>query len=383
MTSARDVIHQAERTAGTPAPSRRGRRVLITEGAGSQSRAAVAAVRALAHEGYEPIVTVTGDLCLAASSRFCAGQVPVPSALDEPEAYAEAVRAELAAHDYVAVLPASDAAILALDMPLRHLLDKSACAEAAQRVGLSVPPTEVFTTLDEVRERADRLEYPVVVKPDLKRLMAARADSPSEFVAAATAVLAAGARILVQPYLADVLHGVVGTAWKGRIVVAMHMRYRAIWPQPCGTVASAETIAPDEELEGRLAALLRDYDGVFHADLAGPHLLDLNPRIHATLPLAVATGVNPVARYCDLVLGAEVATARARPGVFFRWIGGDLRSIIYRVGRGQLGWGEALRLAAPRRGAVHSFESWSDPGPMLAHARGLARRLAHPDAIRW
>ena len=52
-------------------------------------------------------------------------------------------------------------------------------------------------------------------------------------------------------------------------------------------------------------------------------------------------------------------------------------------GRGQLGWGEALRLAAPRWGAVHSFESWSDPGPMLTHARGLARRLAHPDAIRW
>ena len=383
MTSIREAFLQAGRTALPPSPTRRGRRVLITEGAGSQSRAAVAAVRALAQEGYEPIVTVTGDLCLAASSRYCAGRVPVPSALAEPEAYAEAVRAELAAHDYVAVLPASDAAILALDMPLRHLLDKAACAEAAQRVGLSVPPTEVFTSQEEVRDRADRLEYPVIVKPDLKMLMAARADSPSEFVAAATAVLAAGARILVQPYLADVLHGVVGTAWKGRIVVAMHMRYRNIWPQPCGTVASAETIAPDVQLEGRLAALLHDYDGVFHADLAGPYLLDLTPRIHATLPLAVATGVNPVARYCDLVLGADVATARARPGVFFRWIGGDLRSIIYRVGRGQLGWGEALRLAAPRWGAVHSFESWSAPGPMLTHARGLARRLAHPDAIRW
>ena len=40
--------------------------VLISEGGSGESRAAVAAVRALATEGYKPAVTVSGGLSLAA-----------------------------------------------------------------------------------------------------------------------------------------------------------------------------------------------------------------------------------------------------------------------------------------------------------------------------
>ena len=122
----------------------------------------------------------------------------------------------------------------------------------------------------------------------------------------------------MQPYLRDALRGVVGVAWRGRVVEAMHMRYERIWPLPCGTVACAVTVAPDVELEERLAALLAGYDGVFHADLAGPYLLDVNPRIHATLPLALAAGINPVVRYCELLSGAsdtrELANSRINCG---------------------------------------------------------------------
>lgn len=361
------------------------KRVLITEGTGGQSRAAVAAVRGLAREGYEPIVTVTGDLrdCLAASSRFCAGRVPVPSVLERPAEYAAAVRAELETGDYVATLPASDAAILALGMPVERLLDKSMCAEAARAAGMPVPPTTIFETPEQVRDAADGLEYPVIVKPDVKRLMAARADSAEEFISAGLAVLNAGSRILVQPWLADTMRGIVGVMWQGRIVVAMHMSYRAIWPQPCGTVASAVTVEPDAELEQRLEEILQGYDGVFHADLAGPYLLDLNPRIHATLPLAIAAGANTVARYCDLLNGVDVPTHRARSGVYFRWIGGEVRNIIYRVRRGQLGWLDAMKQAAPRGGTVHSLESVTDPGPMFTQARNLVRRLGNGTPVGW
>ncbi|HET7457977.1 MAG TPA: hypothetical protein VFJ74_09995 [Gemmatimonadaceae bacterium] len=349
--------------------------VLISEGGSGESRAAVAAVRALAAEGWRPAVTVSGDLSLAGASRHCARRVAVPPVEEQPEEYAAAVRAELASGDYLTLFPASDFAIVALGLPVERFLDKVACAEIARTVGLEVPPSRVFESAEALRAAAGALEYPVVVKPDVKRCAAARLESEAALLAAIDRGALDG-RVVVQPYLRDALRGVVGVAWRGRVVEAMHMRYERIWPLPCGTVACAVTVAPDVELEERLGALLAGYDGVFHADLAGPYLLDVNPRIHATLPLALAAGINPVVRYCELLSGAsDTGVRRARQGVFFRWIEGDVRSVARSVREGRLGVGGAVRALAPRRGAVHSYESLRDIGPLWTRVRYLSRRL--------
>ena len=356
--------------------------VLISEGGSGESRAAVAAVRALASDGWRPAVTVSGDLSLAGASRHCARRVEVPAVEERPEEYAAAVRAELAAHDYVALFPASDFALTALGLPVERFLDKVACAAAARAVGLAVPPSRVFESAEALRAAAGTLEYPVVVKPDVKRSAATRVESEGALLRAIERGTLAG-RVIVQPWLRDPMRGVLGVAWRGRIVEAMHMRYERIWPLPCGTVASARTVEPDLELEERLAALLAGYDGVFHADLVGPYLLDVNPRIHATLPLALAAGINPVARLCELLsgdageaaVGDQPPVRRARPGVFFRWIEGDVRSVARSVREGRLGVGAAVRALAPRPGAVHSYESLRDVGPLWTRVRYISRRL--------
>src|SRR5690348_86070 len=356
-------------------PSGDGPRVLISEGGSGESRAAVAAVRALAAAGYRATATVTGDLSLAGASRYCAERIPVPSATTDPQAYADAIRAEFASGSYVALFPASDQALLALDFPVHHLLDKITCARAAESVGLPVPPTQVFTSVTELLDAATQLAYPVVVKPDIKRYMACKVDSATALTTVFATRIAQPGRIIVQPYMRNELNGILGLVWNGRLVQSMHMRYHRIWPFPCGTVAAASTVPPNEELENRLVRLLAGFDGVFHADLAGPYLLDLNPRIHATLPLAVASGINPVAAYCDLVRGRAVTPARATAGVFFRWIEGDVRSVLHGLARGQLGSAAAVHALRPRRGTVHGYESWRDLGPLLARVRYAARRL--------
>jgi len=377
------VMPAAARPAHRPlAASARGRygSILITEGGTGESRAAVAAVRALAAAGYRPVVTVSDELSLAGASRYCAHRVPVPPVITDPTGYAAAVRAELASGAYLAVLPASDHALLALEFPVRQFLDKVACAEAARQVGLDVPPTYIFASTADLLDAAGHLQYPVVVKPAIKHYLAVRADSPAALTSALAPRIAQQGRMLVQPYVGASLRGVVGLAWKGRLLQTMHMRYHRIWPLPCGTVASASTIAPDPELEERLARLLTGYDGVFHADLAGRYLLDLNPRIHATLPLALASGTNPVARYGDLLRGQRVNPAHSRAGVFFRWLEGDMRSVMRGVRDGQLSAWSALRALMPRRGTVHSYECWRDPGPLWTRARYIARRLRQPRA---
>ena len=157
--------------------------VLVTEGGDGQSRAAVAAVRALAADGYRPAVTEYNGLSLAGASRHCARRVPVPLGEVDAEGYATAVRAELASRPYLAVFPNTDAALVALDAPVQHLINKESSARLAVAAGLPVPSSRVFDSAEELLGAAGELEYPVVVKPVVKRYAAARVESAHELEA--------------------------------------------------------------------------------------------------------------------------------------------------------------------------------------------------------
>jgi hypothetical protein len=329
-------------------------------------------VRALSAAGYRATVTETNGRSLAGASRACARRVTVPRVQGDGAAYAAAVRAELETRPYVTTFFATDGALLATGQPVRHLLDKEKSAELARAAGLEPPPTQVFESGAALMSAASQLRYPVIAKPALKFSPARLVDGPGALVRAAGEV---SGRILVQPVITDELHGVSGLAYHGRLVATMHTRYVRTWPQPCGTVAAAETLPPDDDLEARVASLLRDYDGPFHLDFAGRYLLDVNPRIHATLPLAVRGGANLVGMYCDLLQGRSVPSVRVGPGLRFRWMEGDLRSLLWNARRGT-SVSSTVGGLIPKRGTVHSFATIRDPGPALARARYLVGRLS-------
>jgi hypothetical protein len=296
----------------------------------------------------------------------------VPPADSDGAAYAAAVRAELETRPYVTTFYATDAALLAVDAPVRHLLDKTKSGELGRAAGLEPPPTQIFESGAALMGASADLGYPVIVKPALKLSTARFVDGPVALERAAGEV---DGRVLVQAVIDEELHGLGGLAFQGRLVATMHTRYLRVWPQPCGTVAVAETLPPDDDLEARVAHLLRDYDGPFHIDFAGGYLLDVNPRIHATLPLAVRGGANLVGMYCDLLRGRSVPTVRVAPGLRFRWTEGDLRSLLWNARRGTP-VSSTLGGLLPKRGTVHSFATIRDPGPSVARARYMLRRLS-------
>jgi hypothetical protein len=282
------------------------------------------------------------------------------------------VRAELETRPYLTTFFVTDAALLAVGAPVRHLLDKATSAELARAAGLEPPPTQVFESGAELLHAGPQLPYPVIVKPALK-LSAARVVDSS--VALERIAREVGGRVLVQPVIDDEFHGLGGLAYQGRLVATMRTRYLRLWPQPCGTVAAAETLPPDDDLEARVAHLLRDYDGPFHLDFVGRYLLDVNPRIHATLPLAIRGGANIVAMYCDLLQGRTVPSVRVAAGLRFRWMEGDLRSVLWNARRGAP-MSSTLGALVPKRGTVHSFASITDPGPAVERARYMLRRVS-------
>ena len=356
---------------GTPRVLEHSRWVLISDGGPGQARSTLAAVRALASAGYRPVVTTSGHRSLAASSRFCARTVEVPRA-GEPD-YATALRSHLE-RGYLTLLPASDAALIALHAPAAGLVDKIVLAQEAERAGILTPPSSVVSTRAELLAAGSELDFPVVVKPSVKHTIAAshsarRVSSLTELEA-----VEVDGPLLLQPYIDDPLRAVCGVMWQGKLVAAVHQRYKRTWPDDCGTASAAETTAPDVVLEERLAHLLRGHEGIFQAQFAGTYLLDLNPRVYGSLPLAVAAGANLPALLCDLIRGRKPHMVRAREGVFYRWIEGDVRHAINAVRTKEVSALGGLRMLAPRRRTAHSTESLADPRPVFERLRHAARR---------
>jgi hypothetical protein len=355
----------------------RGPWVLVADGSrrAGQGRSAVAALRGLAPRGYRPAVTVSGR-SLAAASRHCARRVNVPPVTDQ--GYAEAVRTEMERWPYLVCLPASDAALLALDARVEHLVDKAQLAKHAERAGIPMPPSRHFGSTEELLGASDQLDYPVIVKPTTHRYNPYRAASPAEL----TGRMLGEGEVVVQPYVRAPIRMVGGLLWRGRLLQAAHARWLRTWKLDVGNACAAETIAPDEALEERLEELFGGYEGVFNAQFVGPYLLDVHARVYGTHTLAVAGGTNLIASYCDLLQGKRVAAARARPGAFYRWIEGDLRHVAAALRARRMSLPQALSALRPRRGAAHGVESLTDPGPMLSRLRFGAGRVHLSDDER-
>jgi hypothetical protein len=361
-TSLADLLPGARVTAS--------RRVLVTDDGGGHARSAVAAVRALAQAGYEPTVAASGSGSLAAASRHTRRVIAVPP--PDRADYARIIHSFVLDGGYLATFPSSDAAVLALGAPVEQLLDKSALATRSEAAGFGALRSRSYPSAEALLAHAGQLDYPVVVKPIFSHFPARRATDSSDVY---HLPLGTGP-LLVQPWIDDPMRAVAGVVWDGDLVAVVHQRYLRTWPPDCGTAAAAETVAPDLEVEGRLLTLLAGYTGIFQAQLAGDFLLDLNPRVYGSLPLAVASGVNLPAILCALLRGEMVEQRRAQPGVAYRWLEGDLRHILAGVRAGRLSVAAAASAVRPRRRTAHSVFSVTDPGPQLArigHILGVRR----------
>lgn len=351
------------------------RSVLVTDGGDGQSRSAVAAVRALRTAGYRPVVTTSGPNNLAAASRDAAATVAVPPVDDADYPVAVADAAALA--DAVAVLPGSDASIVALGLPAQVLVDKTALGRLAASAGFTPPDERRFESFDELRASPD-LPFPIVVKAERKVRGAAfeaqRADRVADLDRLRVPV---GVPLVAQRLVPGGLRAVCGVMWRGEFAAVVHQRCERLWPPGCGVASAAVVVSRDETTESKLLALLAHHDGIFQAQLIGDHLLDLNPRVYGSLPLAVAAGVNLPAIWCGLLEHGDAArhrTLSASVGARYRWLEGDVRSVASSFRAGEIGLVAALGALAPRRHTAHSIESLRDPGPMLGRARAVLGR---------
>ena len=256
--------------------------------------------------------------------------------------------------------------------PLRTKRELPALAAAS---GLAAPATLFDGAAGELARA--RVSLPAVVKPAraVGALLSARAVESGDELGALVDELPPDEPVIAQ----EPVRGRLGSLAlvldrDGTVVARFQEEALRTWPAAAGSFAATVSVAPDEELVARAAAMLSaaGFWGLAQLDLVqrGDEtvLLDVNPRFYFCMPLALACGVNLPAAWHAVVEGRPAGSPRPYPaGVGYRWLVGDL----YAARHGHAG---RLRRAGPR---PRARAMWAADDP-LASALLTAAELTLP-----
>jgi predicted ATP-grasp superfamily ATP-dependent carboligase len=400
-----------------------GARILVTDAGWAP---ALAIIRSLARAGAEVIAAAPPATSAGFFSRHTAARLRYPSAELDPHGAVEAIltgarrfRADLvvpltdrlavglsdAAHRFDGVCPVT----LPHPSALEVSRDKAATLVVARSLGLRVPRTLLVRTVDEARQAAAAMTWPLVLKPQyshhsvdegpLRTFAVLFADSPEE-LARKMASYEGRCPVLLQEFVPGWGEGVELLLHDGRPLAAFqHRRLREV-PPTGGTSSLRESVPLDPSLYEQAAGLLGQlrWTGLamveFRVHDGNAVLMEVNGRVWGSLPLAVHSGMDFPMRLAELYLsgpppdGAPLATTY-RHGVRVRNLEMELRWIAsVALQRFPHRFhdlphrSQALSVALELLGPANKFDvqSLNDPLPGLVDAiqqvGGLGRRLA-------
>jgi predicted ATP-grasp superfamily ATP-dependent carboligase len=370
--------------------------VLVTD---AEERSAVAACESLSRAGYRVGASSHMRFAPAHWSRFADQRflTPHPRSRQFAERVAEIARE----NDFATVIPGSDGSVISLSthralfegtanlgLPPREVVDecvsKLSLLEKAAAAGLASPETVVCDDVQELTAAAQRLGYPLVLKPrgtvfshDGQLRQQVSALVPDE------AALQSHLPQLVFPCLVQrreqgQILSVGGVFADGRLLAAVPSRYMRTWKPEAGSVSFSKTVDVPADLLGRVTGLVGSlgWEGIFELELIERSdgafaALDFNPRIYGSLALAVSAGASLPSIWCDWLLRDRVSPSSVRPGVFYRWDDADLRHAWRYLRSGRVA--AAAGVLRPRRGTAHPYFRPGDPGPGLARFLQMIR----------
>lgn len=317
----------------------------------------IATVRSLGRRGVHVVGVSEHRAPPSFSSRYCGETRRVPSPADDLDGYAAALRSLAARGDVEAIVPVREADVhvlakhreafaehLGTPWPsfdgLQAVHDRRRLFAAAERAGVPYPDIEPLDAVDDWdRERIVKGRYAMLTADNSDDVPAGQCDSPPK-----TVFLEPGVEPDVDALVESMGHVPIAQSYvdgpefcfrglyrDGEPLLTSQKRLRRGYKYARGPSVFHEVVDdPTLEATGRalLAELgweglasvgfIRNADGEFE-------LLEVNPRIPASIPVDVHAGVDYPARYWDLSLGRTGAvTSDYRTGTASHLLRGEL-----------------------------------------------------------
>jgi predicted ATP-grasp superfamily ATP-dependent carboligase len=266
--------------------------------------------RGLADAGFtvSAVASARARIAPAHWSRSVNERLVMPDPLTARTAFLTALEQRLSRGDLNALIPGSDASLLAISAGraglephvriglasharVERALDKADLAATAARHGLETPQTVVCSDPARALAAGRELGYPVVIKPlsSISEHLTPRRRVSSVLAADAgdvqRAVTDFGGSALVQRHADGSIVSFAGVFAAGRLLAEAFSRYRRTWHPDAGNACYSETEPAPDELRSRAVSLLEDlgWEGLFELELIDPgqgrwHAIDMNPR---------------------------------------------------------------------------------------------------------
>lgn len=396
--------------------------VLVLDG---QTMQGLACVRSLGRAGLRVLVASHWPIQLAAWSRYAAGSyrlraesLPefarlrawarhrgVDVVIPGREPSCRLINTERAAWEAAGMIVGC-----ADDPLLLRAFDKAETLRIAAAAGVRVPPTALPRSIEESRDAAAKLGYPLVVKSPFSSAWDGRHfqhGGGTSYVATPAQLDSAVARHrqgarwpILQAFVPGQGVGVTTVYDHGRAVAWFaHERLRDVRPSGSGSALrratpltprirdAAERLLGAMEWHGPAMVEFRDDGGPM------PYLMEVNGRFWGSLQLAISAGVDMPYLWYRILRGEPLGPVpEYRTDTVVRWLWGDAKRLLYVMRGPAAGYPgtypsrlTGLREVLGRQPAGTQIETWDsdDPMPALGEWAQGAYELLHTVAARF
>ncbi len=380
-------------------------------------RQSLVTVRSLGRRGLRVTALEIGHKVPAFSSRWCQQHIICP-AEEGTEQYLEYLERVLDATRARVLITSSDGTValirqyrerleqrvriaLAKEPAMGIAVNKDQTLEIAQRLGLAIPRGVSISTVNEVEAAIREIGLPAVIKPveswvesteERARILAQLATTPDEARRAVEELTALGGSVLFQRFLTGRREGVHLLYANGQIYGRFAQWAKRTDPPLGGSSVLRQSIAIPEDIGEPSERLIREiglegYSEVeYRRDSDGvPYLMEINPRLSASIELAVRSGVDFPYLLYQWASGEPINEVKTyHIGGWMRYLGGDISTTAAAIQeRGRPG------VPSPARAILgfcasffvpmgYDYFDWRDPKPAWTASVAFGKLL-----VKW
>jgi predicted ATP-grasp superfamily ATP-dependent carboligase len=335
-------------------------RILVTD---SDTRSALAAVRALGSRGHEVVTAGVAHPSIASVSKYSSAFESYPDPATDTEGFVRALTQITRRRQIDVVLPMTEVTTLLVSAHQAEIAgripfpdaatvslaaDKSAVLRIAGELGIPVPRTVVASSAADAA-LATTLGFPVVVKPARSRVRTdagwvstgvAYAHDAASLRAALERLPAAVYPVLLQERVEGPGVGVFAAVDRGRTVALFAHRRLREKPPSGGVSVLCESAAVDPVAAEHATRLLNHigWRGAAMVEFkqdrrdGSLRLMEINGRFWGSLQLAIGAGVDFPNIAAAIAMGETLPAPPAyRVGVRSRWLAGDLDAMLLQL----------------------------------------------------